>query len=92
MGSEMSSPIITNIEIRACRGGDALNTLDAVSAVQLPGGSRPDFTVITLTTADGVQGIRDGGVGRGDDADHDFHAAGSGAHSGESACCCAPKS
>ena len=48
--------VITDIEIRACRGGDALNTLDAVSAVQLPGGSRPDFTVITLTTSDGVKG------------------------------------
>lgn len=52
----MSSTIITDIEIRACRGGDTLNTLDAVSAVQLPGGSRPDFTVVTLTTSDGVKG------------------------------------
>lgn len=52
----MSSPIITGIEIRACRGGDALNSLDAVSAVQLPGGSRPDFTVVTLTTSDGAKG------------------------------------
>lgn len=52
----MSSTIITDIEIRACRGGDTLNTLDAISAVQLPGGSRPDFTVVTLTTSDGVKG------------------------------------
>lgn len=52
----MLSSIITDVEIRACRGGDTLNTLDAVSAVQLPGGSRPDFTVVTLTTSDGVKG------------------------------------
>ena len=50
------STVITDIEIRACRGVDELNTLDAVDAVQLPGGSRPDFTVITLTTSDGVKG------------------------------------
>lgn len=47
---------VTNIEIRACRGADELSSLDAVSAVKLPGGSRPDFTVITITTEDGVKG------------------------------------
>lgn len=52
----MSDSTISKIEIRACRGGDELNNLDAVAAVQLPGGSRPDFTVITITTTDGVTG------------------------------------
>lgn len=47
---------IKSIEIRACRGGDELEELDTVAAVKLPGGSRPDFTVITITTEDGVQG------------------------------------
>ena len=47
---------IKSIEIRACRGGDALEELDTVAAVKLPGGSRPDFTVVTITTEDGVQG------------------------------------
>lgn len=52
----MNSSEIVDVEIRACRGADELNQLDAVSAVQLPGGNRPDFTVITLTTADGTTG------------------------------------
>jgi L-alanine-DL-glutamate epimerase-like enolase superfamily enzyme len=52
----MESSVIVDIEIRACRGDDELHELDAVSAVQLPGGSRPDFTVITLTAADGTKG------------------------------------
>jgi L-alanine-DL-glutamate epimerase-like enolase superfamily enzyme len=52
----MDSTVITDIEIRACRGGDSLTELDAVDAVQLPGGSRPDFTVVTLKTSDGVTG------------------------------------
>ena len=52
----MSTSIIKDIEIRACRGGNELNSLDAVDAVRLPGGSRPDFTVITITTQDGVKG------------------------------------
>jgi L-alanine-DL-glutamate epimerase-like enolase superfamily enzyme len=47
---------IKSIEIRACRGGDELKELDSVAAVKLPGGSRPDFTVVTITTEDGVQG------------------------------------
>ena len=47
---------IKSIEIRACRGGDELEEFDTVAAVKLPGGSRPDFTVITITTEDGVQG------------------------------------
>ena len=47
---------IKSIEIRACRGGDELESLDTVAAVKLPGGSRPDFTVVTITTEDGVQG------------------------------------
>ena len=46
---------IKSIEIRACRGGDELESLDTVAAVKLPGGSRPDFTVVTITTEDGVQ-------------------------------------
>ena len=52
----MTTSIIKDIEIRACRGGDHLNSLDAVEAVRLPGGARPDFTVVTITTEDGVQG------------------------------------
>ena len=52
----MSNSTISKIEIRACRGGDELKNLDAVSAVQLPGGSRPDFSVVTITTTDGVTG------------------------------------
>ena len=52
----MNASEIVNIEIRACRGADELNQLDAVSAVQLPGGNRPDFAVITLTAADGTTG------------------------------------
>jgi hypothetical protein len=47
---------IKSIEIRACRGGDQLEELDTVAAVKLPGGSRPDFTVVTITAEDGVQG------------------------------------
>ncbi|MEJ6758672.1 MAG: enolase C-terminal domain-like protein [Pontimonas sp.] len=47
---------IVNVEVRGCRGADELAPLDSVSAVQLPGGSRPDFTVVTLTTADGTTG------------------------------------
>ena len=49
------STVITDIEIRACRGKDDLGALDAASAVALPGGARPDFTVVTLTTSDGVK-------------------------------------
>ena len=52
----MSQTVITDIEIRACRGGDQLNVQDAVSAVQLPGGSRPDFTVVTIKTSEGLVG------------------------------------
>ncbi len=52
----MESSEIIDVEVRACRGADELEQLDAVSAVQLPGGSRPDFTVITLTAADGTKG------------------------------------
>lgn len=52
----MSTSVIKEIEVRACRGGDELNSLDAVDAIRLPGGSRPDFTVITITTEDGVKG------------------------------------
>ena len=50
------STVITDIEIRACRGKDDLGAFDAASAVALPGGARPDFTVVTLTTSDGVKG------------------------------------
>ena len=52
----MNSSKIVDIEIRACRGGDQLNVQDAVSAVSLPGGSRPDFTVVSMTTEDGITG------------------------------------
>ena len=48
--------VITDIEIRACRGKDDLGLLNANDAVALPGGSRPDFTVVTITTSDGVTG------------------------------------
>ena len=52
----MGLSIIKDIEIRACRGSDQPDSKDAVAAVKLPGGSRPDFTVITITTEDGVKG------------------------------------
>ena len=51
-----SDTVIEKVEIRACRGSDAGESIDAVSGVKLPGGNRPDFTVVTLTTADGVTG------------------------------------
>lgn len=47
---------ITEIEIRACRGADELRKLQSVEAVKLPGGSRPDFTVVTIKTDEGVEG------------------------------------
>ncbi len=47
---------IKSFKIRASRGGDALEEFDTVAAVKLPGRSRPDFTVVTITTEDGVQG------------------------------------
>jgi L-alanine-DL-glutamate epimerase-like enolase superfamily enzyme len=46
--------VITDVEIRACRGTDGLN--GALEKVKLPGGSRPDFTVVTLTASDGTIG------------------------------------
>ena len=46
---------IVDIEIRACRGPDQLSDTDIVT-VDLPGGSRPDFTVVTITTEDGITG------------------------------------
>ena len=52
----MGLSIIKDIEIRACRGSDEPASKDAVAAVKLPGGSRPDFTVVTITTEDGVKG------------------------------------
>lgn len=52
----MGASTIASIEVRACRGADELAPLDAVSAVQLPGGNRPDFTVVTITTEDGTTG------------------------------------
>ena len=51
-----SDTVIEKVEIRACRGSDAGESIDAVSGVKLPGGNRPDFTVVTLTTSDGVTG------------------------------------
>lgn len=56
MMSGMNGSEIVDVEIRACRGQDELNQLDAVEAVHLPGGSRPDFTVVTVTTAGGQTG------------------------------------
>jgi len=50
------STVITDIEIRACRGKDDLDLLDANEAVSLAGGNRPDFTVVTITTSDGITG------------------------------------
>jgi len=50
------STVITDVEIRACRGKDDLGALDVASAVALPGGARPDFTVVTLKTSDGLTG------------------------------------
>lgn len=46
---------IVDIEIRACRGPDHLSETDVVT-VDLPGGSRPDFTVVSITTEDGIVG------------------------------------
>ena len=51
-----SDAVIEKVEIRACRGSDKVESIDAVRGVKLPGGNRPDFTVVTLTTADGVTG------------------------------------
>lgn len=48
-----SDSLIKEIEIRACRGPDAAG--DVVS-VDLPGGARPDFTVVSITTQDGTTG------------------------------------
>ena len=62
---------IKSIEIRACRGGDELESLDTVAAVKLPGGSRPDFTVVTITTEDEDMTVRAGqadGGGKGQGA------------------------
>ncbi len=51
-----SDSVIEKVEIRACRGSDKGESIDAVRGIKLPGGNRPDFTVVTLTTADGVTG------------------------------------
>ena len=51
----MQSPSkIKSVKIRACKGPDQLDS-GSVS-VALPGGSRPDFTVVTITTEDGTTG------------------------------------
>ena len=51
----MQSPSkIKSVKIRACKGPDQLDP-GSVS-VALPGGSRPDFTVVTITTEDGTTG------------------------------------
>jgi len=52
----MSDSMISKIEIRACRGGDELNDLNAVETIHLPGGSRPDLTFVSITTTDRVTG------------------------------------
>jgi L-alanine-DL-glutamate epimerase-like enolase superfamily enzyme len=52
----MNSSEIVDVEVRACRGSDDLGTLDAVEAAKLPGGAKHDFTVVTVTTADGTTG------------------------------------
>jgi len=52
----MAASEIVDIEIRACRGTITDTSRDAVAQANLPGGSRPDFTVVSLTTADGTTG------------------------------------
>lgn len=54
----MTSPAdkIVDIEIRACRARGIEKENDSVSEVKLPGGSRPDFTVVTVKTASGYTG------------------------------------
>lgn len=52
----MNAGEITSIEIRGCRGPDDAAAIDPLVATKLPGGTRPDFTVVTVTTADGTQG------------------------------------
>jgi L-alanine-DL-glutamate epimerase-like enolase superfamily enzyme len=47
---------IVDIEIRACRARDLKEISNSVEEVKLPGGNRPDFTVVTLKTASGYVG------------------------------------
>jgi L-alanine-DL-glutamate epimerase-like enolase superfamily enzyme len=47
---------IVDIQIRACRAREVNKQIDSVQEVKLPGGERPDFTVVTLTTASGYEG------------------------------------
>lgn len=51
----MSASTIIKIEIRACRGPD-VSTDSGPVTVELPGGARPDFTVVTVTTENGTTG------------------------------------
>lgn len=47
---------IVDIEIRACRARDIQVETNSVEQVKLPGGNRPDFTVVTIETASGHVG------------------------------------
>ena len=47
---------IVEIEIRACRARDFNAEADSVEEVKLPGGNRPDFTVVSIETASGHSG------------------------------------
>ncbi|MDE0868055.1 MAG: hypothetical protein OSA22_03510 [Aquiluna sp.] len=51
----MIGSTIEKIEIRACSGPN-LGSAAATVTTDLPGGARPDFTVVTVTTADGTTG------------------------------------
>lgn len=47
---------IVDIEIRACRARDIQVETNSVEQVKLPGGNRPDFTLVTIKTASGHVG------------------------------------
>lgn len=47
---------IVEIDIRACSPRESHEVRDAVNAVKLPGGERPDFTVVTVKTESGHTG------------------------------------
>lgn len=47
---------IIEIEIRACRARDLNTEANSIDEVKLPGGNRPDFTVVSIKTANGHSG------------------------------------
>lgn len=53
---KLNDDVIVNVEIRACRSRNIDLQTNSVEEVKLPGGSRPDFTVITIETASGYVG------------------------------------